>query len=129
MSRSLTSAILGFSSATALWRSETTSLTHRKTPLERATMSSKSLLKLHTALTSSGIVVIQPGFLRRIWAHQISFFVPRLRDVAHPGSGPAQDRLSLAQSFSPSEPFLEGCATASTTTSTLTERAQNWSHI
>jgi hypothetical protein len=61
--------------------------------------------------------------------HQISFFVPRPRDVAHPGSGPAQGRSGLAQSCSPSEPFLEGCAAASTTTSTLAERAQNWSHI
>jgi len=32
-------------------------------------------------------------FVRRIWAHKISFFVPRPRDVAHPGSGPAQDWL------------------------------------
>lgn len=29
----------------------------------------------------------QPGcFVQRIWAHQISFFVPRLRDIASPGS-------------------------------------------
>jgi len=35
-------------------------------------------------------------FLRRIWAHQISFFVPRPRNVAHPGSGPAQGRSGLA---------------------------------
>jgi len=51
------------------------------------------------------------------------------RDVAHPGSGPAQDWLSLAQSRIPSEPFLEGCAATSATASTLAERAQNWSHI
>jgi len=31
--------------------------------------------------------------MRRIWAHKISLFVPRSRDVAHPGSGPAQGRL------------------------------------
>jgi len=35
-------------------------------------------------------------FVRRIWAHEISFFVPRPRDVAHPGSGPAQDLLRFA---------------------------------
>jgi len=34
----------------------------------------------------------------------------------------------LTQSCSPSEPFLEGCAAASTTTSTLAGRAQNRSH-
>jgi len=70
-------------------------------------------------------------FVRRIWAHKISFFVHRPRDVAHPGSGPAQAGSGLAQcrSCSPSELFLEGCAAASTTASILAERAQNWSHI
>jgi len=34
-------------------------------------------------------------FVRRIWAHKISRFVPRPRDVAHPGSGPAQDWLRI----------------------------------
>jgi hypothetical protein len=38
-------------------------------------------------------------FLRRIWAHKISFFVPSPRDVAHPGSGPAQGRLRAAQDW------------------------------
>ena len=33
--------------------------------------------------------------MRRIWAHKISFFVLHPRDVAHLGSGPAQDWLSL----------------------------------
>ena len=40
----------------------------------------------------------------RIWAHAISFFVPRPHDIAHPGSGSAQSLLricSLAQLFSP----------------------------
>jgi len=34
--------------------------------------------------------------MRRIWAHKISFFGPHQRDVAHPGSGLAQDLLRLA---------------------------------
>jgi len=34
-------------------------------------------------------------YMRRIWAHRISFFVPRPRDTAHPGSGPAQARLRM----------------------------------
>ena len=34
-------------------------------------------------------------YMRRIWAHKISFFVPRSRDTAHPGSGPAQDSLRI----------------------------------
>ena len=42
--------------------------------------------------------------MRRIWAHEISFFVHRPRDVAHPGSGPDQGWLragsGLAQSRS-----------------------------
>ena len=38
------------------------------------------------------IIRRQPGcFVRRIWAHEISVFVPRLRDIAHPCSGSAQD--------------------------------------
>jgi len=36
-------------------------------------------------------------FVRRIWGHKISFFVLRPRDVAHPGSGPAQAGSGLAQ--------------------------------
>ena len=38
-------------------------------------------------------------FVRRIWAHKISLFVPRPRDVAHPGSGPAWVRLRMCSGF------------------------------
>ena len=38
-------------------------------------------------------------FLRRIWAPKVSFFGPRPRDVAHPGSGPAQDWLRTGSGF------------------------------
>ena len=34
-------------------------------------------------------------YMRRIWAHEISFSVPRPRDTAHPGSGPAQSLLRI----------------------------------
>jgi len=37
--------------------------------------------------------------MRRIFTHKISIFVPRPRDVAHPGSGPAQDWLRIAQAL------------------------------
>jgi len=33
--------------------------------------------------------------MRRIWVHKISFFVPRPRDVAHPGSGSTQSLLRV----------------------------------
>ena len=54
--------------------------------------------------TNEAILVLrlshEPGlrtrcFVRRIWAQKISFFVPPPRDVAHPGSGPAQDWLRI----------------------------------
>jgi len=34
-------------------------------------------------------------FVRRIWAHEISIFVPHPRDIAHPGSGSAQSLLRI----------------------------------
>jgi len=46
------------------------------------------------AITGSNIC-----YMRRIWPHRISFFVPRPRDTAHPGSGPAQGRLRLCSGF------------------------------
>jgi len=39
-------------------------------------------------------------FVRRIWAHQVSLFVSRSRDIALPCSGPAQDLLRIAQACS-----------------------------
>jgi len=36
-----------------------------------------------------------PCYMRRIWAHEISFFIPRGGDVAHLGSGPAQSLLRI----------------------------------
>ena len=38
--------------------------------------------------------------VRRIWAHQVSLFVSRSRDIDHPGSGSAQGLLSLAHAWS-----------------------------
>jgi len=46
-------------------------------------------------------------FVRRIWAREISFFVPRARDVAHLGSGPAQSLLRIC---SGQVPFSARCA-------------------
>jgi len=39
--------------------------------------------------------------MRRIWAYEISFFVPRPRDTAHPGSGLAQSLPSLCSGLLP----------------------------
>ena len=36
-------------------------------------------------------------YMRRAWAHRISFLVPRARDTAHPGSGLAQAGSGSAQ--------------------------------
>jgi len=36
-----------------------------------------------------------PTYVRRIWAHEISFFVPRRRDIAHPNSSSAQSLLRI----------------------------------
>ena len=49
-------------------------------------------------------------FVRRIWAHKISFFVPRPRDVAHPGSGPAQDWLRICSGLITLKTIPEGYA-------------------
>ena len=58
---------------------------------------------------------------RRIWAHEISLFVPRPRDNDHhPGSGLAQDLLRLAQ---PKNHFGKAAPQHATMTSILAERA------
>jgi hypothetical protein len=33
--------------------------------------------------------------MKRIWAHEIPFFVSRPRETAHPGLGPAQPLLTI----------------------------------
>ena len=48
----------------------------------------------------AGMLYTSMCYVRRIWAHRISFFVPRVRDTAHPGSGSVQDSLRLTCYYS-----------------------------
>src|SRR4051812_37185666 len=40
-------------------------------------------------------------YMRRVWAHEISFFVPRTRDTAYPAQGRLSPCLGFAQACSP----------------------------
>ena len=68
-------------------------------------------------------------FVRRIWAHQFSLFVPRSRDVAYPGSGPAQDLLRICSGLLSLRTISGRLRRSMHNYSILAERAQNWSHI
>jgi len=51
---------------------------------------------LATVAVLTLVTICNLCFVRRIWAHKISFLVPHPRDAAHPGSGPAQDWLRIS---------------------------------